>query len=112
MKEYKHLIIALFILAVLSPLGLYLPEVCGAKYAWGEWDPAELEKMLGYTPTNMAKAAEMWKAPLPDYSFSNTENVPLAHKSGDYIISAFVGILVCGAVGILGGKLLIKRKTS
>ena len=111
MKEYNKFIITLFALAILSPIGLYLPEFFDAKSAWGEWDAAEIQKMIGYTPQKMAEAAELWKAPMPDYALGGAENTPLVKKSAEYVLSALIGVLLCGGIGLLSAKVLARRNT-
>jgi hypothetical protein len=63
----KRLWIILFVLAVLAPLGIWLPERFGAGGAWGEWGSEEVRKLVGYVPEGMRRLEELWKAPLADY---------------------------------------------
>lgn len=37
MKEYRPLVAALVVMALLTPVGIYLPEILEAGGAWGEW---------------------------------------------------------------------------
>ncbi|MGD0919371.1 MAG: hypothetical protein ABSB22_23255 [Thermodesulfobacteriota bacterium] len=56
MKTFqKRLWIGLFILALLTPLGVILPEKFNAGDAWGEWGPETLEKLLGYVPDGLKR---------------------------------------------------------
>src|SRR3972149_4810368 len=67
MREYRNLLIALGVMALLTPIGLYLPQILKAGAAWGEWGIHEVRKMVGYTPAGMEKTADTWKAPMPGY---------------------------------------------
>ena len=46
----KRLWLWLFVMALLSPLGIILPGKFDAEGAWGEWGADTLEKLLGYVP--------------------------------------------------------------
>jgi hypothetical protein len=94
-KNLKKLIIGLLILMVLSPIGLFLPELFHAGDAWGEWSTETVKEDVGYVPEGMEKDAETYKAPLPDYSNGNNKN-SLASNSLYYIFSGFVGIGIIG----------------
>lgn len=56
-KSQKKLWIGLFILTLLTPLGVILPEKFKAGGAWGEWGPEELEKLVGYVPEGLKRLA-------------------------------------------------------
>lgn len=85
MSTTKKLWIALGVLALLTPLGLFIPEHFKAGVAWGEWGAEEIQTMLGYVPEGLTRLGELWKAPLPDYGL---EGFP----SGlGYILSAVLG---------------------
>jgi hypothetical protein len=94
----RTLWIALIVLAVLTPLGLWLPERLRAGGAWGEWGPEEVGKQVGHVPEGMARTAERWQAPAPDYAPRGWEDRPLSRLSIAYIASAFIGIAVCAAL--------------
>ncbi|NVN89720.1 MAG: PDGLE domain-containing protein [Desulfuromonadales bacterium] len=104
----KKLWLGLAVLALLSPLGLILPDRFKAGSAWGEWGPDEMEKMLGYVPQGMKKLAELWSAPLPDYAFKGWDKQGLGMQSIAYIASAIMGIAVIVAVTMLLGKIVTK----
>ncbi len=108
MKEFRTLWAALIIMALLSPAGLYLPEIMRAGSAWGEWGVDEIRQLVGYAPAGMEKHADLWKAPIPDYALPGQEQAPLSHLSLSYIFSALVGIAGCG----LGGYLLARWLTA
>ncbi len=91
----KKLWLGLGIMALLTPLGLILPELFKAGEAWGEWGTATLEKILGYLPEGLKRMAEIWKAPLPDYGFGN-EEATLAKRLIFYLISGVIGVVIVG----------------
>ena len=49
----KKLLIILLALAVLSPIGIFLPAAFNAGDAWGEWSTATVEKLIGFVPEKM-----------------------------------------------------------
>jgi hypothetical protein len=110
MTEHRRFWIALAVLALLSPLGLYLPSLLKAGSAWGEWGLEEIRAMLGYVPSGMEKTADLWKAPLPDYALPGQEGAPLARLSLSYILSAFLGMALCGGGGYLVTRWLMRRR--
>lgn len=89
--------IGLIILALLSPVGIWLPHFFNAGDAWGEWDVETVTKQTGQTPEGMKKDAELWNAPVPDYN-PGKEDDSLAKRSGYYILSGFIGL---GAIALL-----------
>ncbi len=109
MKTATKLWVALGTLAVLSPLGLILPERFHAGSAWGEWGADEIEKLVGYMPQGLKRASELWHAPLPDYAVKGWEQKGLTRLSAAYILSAAIGVAVVVAVVWLLGKLLTKK---
>ncbi|MDD5456287.1 MAG: PDGLE domain-containing protein [Candidatus Margulisbacteria bacterium] len=109
MNQIKKLWIGLGIFAALCPLGLILPAHFKAGDAWGEWGPETIQKLAGYVPSGFAKLSELWKAPLPDYSFIGWEEKPLQLLGFSYIVSAVVGIAAVAVITYAIGKFL-KRK--
>ncbi len=105
MKEYRPLLAALAVMALLTPVGLYFPEIMKAGGAWGEWGVNEIRRLVGYAPREMARTADAWKAPLPGYALPGQGNAPLPRRSLSYVLSAFVGIAACG-----GGAYLVARR--
>ncbi|MCC6345820.1 MAG: PDGLE domain-containing protein [Nitrospirales bacterium] len=95
-------------MALLSPLGIFLPLWFKAGDAWGEWSADTLKELLGYVPEGLEKYAELWKAPLPDYSF-NGESSPLALQSFAYIVSGVLGILFVGMAVFLIARFLSRH---
>ncbi|HET6420217.1 MAG TPA: PDGLE domain-containing protein [Geobacteraceae bacterium] len=104
----KKMWIGLAVLALLSPIGLILPDKFKAGSAWGEWGADEIEKMLGYVPQGMKKLAEMWQAPMPDYAFKGWDKLGLGMQSLAYVVSAVLGIAVIVAIIMLLGKIALK----
>jgi hypothetical protein len=110
MSEYRRLWISLLILALLSPVGLYLPSLFAAGAAWGEWGLDEIRQVLGYAPAGMEKTAGLWKAPLPDYALPGQEGAPLSRLGASYILSALLGMGACAGGAYLLGRRLARRK--
>ena len=109
MREYRNFWIALLVLAVLTPAGLYLPLMLKAGSAWGEWGIGEVKQMIGYAPAGMDKESGRWKAPLPEYAIPGEGKTSLPRRSLSYLFSAIVGLAACG----MGGYLLarwVKRR--
>jgi hypothetical protein len=115
MKEYRGLWAALILLALASPIGLYLPGIMQAGSAWGEWGVGEIRQMIGYAPVGMQKEADIWKAPIPGYTLPGPAQSRSVHPEASYILSAFVGIAACGGGGYLLTRWLMgtrgKRRT-
>ena len=101
--------IALLALALVSPLGLYLPELMRAGTAWGEWSLEEIRQMVGYVPAGMQQLNDVWKALLPDYALPGQDEAPLAQRSLIYILSALLGIGLCGAATYILTRRLTKK---
>jgi hypothetical protein len=109
MKTWKLWIVVL-VLALLTPLGLWLPERLGAGGAWGEWGPEELGHQVGFIPRGLARIANLWKAPAPDYAPPGWEGRPLAQQGAAYILSAVLGLAVTGTVIWLLAKWLVRKE--
>jgi cobalt/nickel transport protein len=110
MKRFERkLWLWLFVMALLSPLGIILPEKFGAKGAWGEWGADALEKMLGYVPEGLKKTANLWTAPLQNYAFGG-ECPLISTKIVSYIVSAFIGIALTWAIVLIISRLLFKHE--
>ena len=109
MKRFeKKLWLGLLIMALLSPLGIILPEKFGAEGAWGEWGHNALEKLIGYVPEGLKKTVDIWKAPIPDYNFGGS--ALLSAKIISYIVSGIIGIILASVVIIIISKLLFKNE--
>jgi len=90
MKPCQKYIIFIGILLVLCPLGLILPHYFKAGDAWGEWSVESVKQQTGHEPEGMKKTANLFSAPIPDYSMGK-ENDPLSKRSLNYIISGLIG---------------------
>lgn len=108
-----RLVFALVVLALLTPLGLYLPEKLRAGDAWGEWSADDLGRMISYVPQGLQRVVKhvesAWRAPLPDYALPAQESAPLAARSITYVASALLGLALLG-LAVLGLRSLLARK--
>ena len=105
---HRKLWIGIGALALLSPLGLILPEKFKAGDAWGEWGTDSIKVMLGYVPSGLERLSELWKAPLPDYG-PGAEGASMVAQSGWYILSGFLGIALAFAAIFVLRKALLKK---
>lgn len=94
-KSQKKLWAGIIVLAFFSPLGIILPAIFKAEDAWGEWSAETLQKVLGYVPEGLRKYSDIWKAPLPDYSFGG-QGATSTQQILYYILSGMLGILITG----------------
>jgi cobalt/nickel transport system permease protein len=106
---FKKVGIALLVLALISPLGLYLPEKLKAGSAWGEWGSDEIGSIAGYVPQGLDKLGSLWKAPMPDYAFAGQESAHLKALSVSYVFSGLVGIAVVALIIMAIGRLTVKK---
>jgi len=104
----KKLWIGLLIMALLTPLGVLLPEKFKAEEAWGEWGAEKLEKLLGYVPEGLKKLTDFWKAPIPDYNFGG-EGASMTLQAISYIASGLLGIGVCAFVVFMVSRFMAKH---
>ncbi len=107
MKVTTKLWLGIAILVVISPLGLFVPELFKAGSAWGEWGAEEIKELVGYVPQGLERLSQAWKAPLPDYAFSGWQRKGLLDQGFAYILSAIAGI-VCTVIAVM---LLVKFLT-
>jgi hypothetical protein len=105
--SWKKLWIGLFALALLTPLGVILPEAFNSGGAWGEWGPNELERLIGYMPDGLRRLAGLWKAPLSNYTFAG-ESASTTVKALSYMASGFVGILAIGLIVYLIARIIVR----
>ncbi len=103
-KFEKKIWIGLLIMALLTPVGIYLPEKLGAGGAWGEWSTEALKKLVGYVPAGLEKLTDIWKAPVSDYNLGG-EGASFGAKAVSYIASALIGIGSVAAVVYVIGKI-------
>lgn len=106
-KFEKKLWLGLIVMAFLSPLGIILPEKFGAEDAWGEWGLNTLERLLGYIPEGLKRTADIWVAPIPDYTFGG-EGALVTTKIFSYIVSGIIGIILASIIMKIISKLLFK----
>lgn len=104
----RKLWLGLLIMALLTPVGLLLPEVFGAGDAWGEWGTDTLLKLLGYIPEGLKKTADFWKAPIADYNLGG-ENTSMTLQIISYIMSGILGILLVTLAVYLVSRTLMKN---
>ena len=105
----KKLCLGLVLMALLSPLGLFLPEKFKAGGAWGEWGVETLRQALGYVPAGLQKYATLWQAPIPDYILGG-EGASMGYQVISYIASGLLGILVVGLAAYAISRSLVKRE--
>jgi cobalt/nickel transport system permease protein len=85
LRKLRWLWIGLFVLILLSPLGLLAPGT-----AWGEWGTDELTRMgLQSVPVGLEKLSGLWGAPLAAYQAPFLGNANLG-----YVLSAALGAVV------------------
>ncbi|MCU0848922.1 MAG: cobalamin biosynthesis protein [Spirochaetes bacterium] len=104
----KKLLIGLVVMAVVSPIGIKLPELMKAGEAWGEWSKDKIKEMIGYVPAGMEKDSEIWKAPIPDYNLGDEKSTFMV-QALSYMLSGAIGIIVCGGLLYLLSRLLVKK---
>jgi cobalt/nickel transport protein len=108
-KSQKKLWIGLFILGLLTPLGIILPEKFKAGGAWGEWGPEELEKLIGYAPEGLKRLSDLWKAPIPDYNFGG-EGSSMTIQVISYIASGLIGILAVIFIIYVISRIIVRNE--
>lgn len=84
-KTTRNLLIILAILVILTPIGLILGGV-----TFGE-----------------ETTSSLWNAPLSDYGLPGN-NTPLGTVAG-YVVSAVIGVAICGGALYLLGKIVAKN---
>jgi len=107
-KFQKKLWIGLLIMALLTPLGILLPEKFNTEGAWGEWGIHKLEKLLGFVPEGLKKLTDIWKAPIPGYNFGG-EGASKTVQVVSYIVSGFLGIGVCILIVLIISRFIAKH---
>ena len=107
-KFQKKLWIGLLVIALFTPLGILLPEKFNARDAWGEWGTDKLEKLLGFVPEGLKKLTDLWKAPIPDYSFGG-EGASKSLRVVSYLASGFLGIGVCALIAFIISRFIARH---
>ena len=110
MKTTRKLWIALIVLALLTPLGVLVPQWFHAHKAWGEWSPQEVQQRTGRIPEGMARQGEAYKAPLPDYSAPRGGPAGPARRSLWYVVAALAGMGAVVVVMLLVGRWLTRHE--
>lgn len=108
-RQQKKLWGGLLVLALLTPLGIILPERFNAGGAWGEWSAEALSKLLGYLPEGLRRWAGIWKAPIPDYNFGGNA-ASATVKIISYVFSGFIGILAAALLIYLIGRIITRHE--
>jgi hypothetical protein len=101
-KITKNLAIGLLILVIFAPLGLF-----AVGETFGEWGSEELQEKLGYVPSELEQLSGIWTAPLPDYAFPGSGD-SMTVSAAAYILSAIIGVVVCGGLLYFAGKKIAK----
>jgi cobalt/nickel transport system permease protein/cobalt/nickel transport protein len=104
-KMLRNFAIVLVLLIILAPLGLL-----AVGETFGEWGPEEIKEKLGYVPQGFEKLSGVWNAPLPDYAFPGRESSEsMTLSAAAYILSAVIGVVVCGGLLYFVGKKVAKN---
>jgi cobalt/nickel transport protein len=107
--RHRKIWASLLLMAVLSPVGIFLPRIFGAGGVWGEWPAAALEKLLGYVPERLRTYSQLWRAPLSDYTFGQTGGSVL-HEAITYVLSGLAGVIIVGLVVYGISRVLVKHE--
>ncbi len=109
MTEFqKRLWTGLIIMALLSPLGIILPELFNSGDAWGEWGTDTLKELLGYVPEGLKKLTDVWKSPITDYNFGSEES-SLAVQVISYVASGVIGIIITAAIIFAASRFIMRK---
>jgi len=100
-KTVRNFAIGLVLLIILAPLGLL-----AVGETFGEWGSEELKEKLGYVPMGLEGLSSLWRAPIPDYALPDDESQ--TGLAAAYILSAVIGVVICGGVLYLIGKKVAK----
>ncbi len=95
-------------MALITPLGIILPEKFGARGAWGEWGIEKLEKLLGFVPEGLKKLTDVWRAPIRDYNFGGA-GPSKTLQVFSYVASGFLGIVVCVLIVFIISRFITKH---
>jgi len=101
-KIIKNFAIGLVALIILAPLGLL-----AVGETFGEWGPEEVKEKLGFVPPGLEQLSSLWSAPLPDYALPGIGDSMTAAATA-YILSAVLGVVICGGLLYLVGKKVAK----
>ncbi|MDD2754265.1 MAG: PDGLE domain-containing protein [Methanothrix sp.] len=101
-KIIKNFAIGLALLIILAPLGLL-----AVGETFGEWGPEEVKEKLGFVPPGLEQLSSLWSAPMSDYSLPGIGDSMTA-ASAAYILSAVLGVVICGGLLYFVGKRIAK----
>jgi len=101
-KIIRNFAIGLVALIILAPLGLL-----AVGETFGEWGPEEIKEKLGFVPPGLEHLSSFWSAPLPDYALPGGDD-SMTMAVAAYILSAVIGVIVCGGLLYLIGKKVAK----
>jgi hypothetical protein len=91
MEPFKKKIwIVLIFICLITPVGIFLPEIFHSGNAWGEWNTEKVKDDVGYEPQGMKKNADLWEAPMPEYKMGSPKS--LISNSLHYVISGITGL--------------------
>ena len=107
-KLQKKILVILLLLCLLTPIGILLPAFFNTGDAWGEWSAQTVKELVGYVPKGLAKYSDIWKAPLPDYSFKR-EDSSIVHRSGYYLVSGIIGATITYIVMLIISRFIIRN---
>ena len=107
-KLQRKILIALIILSVVTPIGIFLPVLFNTGNAWGEWSAETVKELIGYIPQGLAKYAGTQKAPLAGYTFNGNDS-SLIHQSGYYIVCGIIGAMTTMIVTLILSKLIVRN---
>lgn len=103
MKSRNKLWIGLLLLALLTPLGIVIPEYFKAGDAWGEWSVETLRaKLGGPAPAKLEENADRYRAPVPDYSIggnNGNRTVRIVSYAGSALGFALVAYIIAKLAG-------------
>jgi hypothetical protein len=102
-KIYRNLAIGLIMLVILAPLGLL-----GSGETFGEWGSIELREKIGFVPPGLDKLSGIWSSPMPDYALPDGGNEAFTLSAAAYILSAIIGVTLCGGLLYFVGKKVAK----
>lgn len=107
---WRRLAWGIVILALLSPLGLWLPMRFHAGAAWGEWNSEEIGQRLRQTPAGLERLEALWRAPMPDYALPGQTDAPLRQLSLHYLLAGLLGLGAAAAITAGLAKLLLHSR--
>lgn len=98
----RNFAIGLVALIILAPLGLL-----AVGETFGEWGPEEVKEKLGFVPAGLEQLSSLWSAPMPDYALPD-QGDSMSAAAMTYILSAVIGVIVCGGLLYAVGKKIAK----